>query len=83
VDSEKMELSDYDARGLNHIALRVDSIKDVDTFQAFLNKKGTETLFDTPKYRPEFASSDTDTYYQIMFKTADNILFEVVYIGRK
>jgi hypothetical protein len=32
-------------------------------------------------HRPEFASSEAGTYYQVMFRSPDGILFELVYIG--
>ena len=83
VHAQKQQKSDYDAYGVNHISLRVDFAKDIDTIAKFVTEQGIELLFDTPKHRPEFSPSESETYYQIMFKTADNILFEVVYIGKK
>ena len=76
-------VSDYDNRGMNHIAIRTEQLADVETVAEFLKKKGVELLFGTPKHRPEFAAKETETYYQIMFKSPDNLLFEVVFIGPK
>ncbi|MDA1317261.1 MAG: hypothetical protein O3B87_04525 [bacterium] len=83
VKSDSNKSQDYDDIGLNHIALRVDSVAYVDSIKDFLEKKQVKMLFDTPRHRPEFAWTPTGTYYQIMFKSPDNILFEVVYIGEK
>ena len=83
VKTQNKEVQDHDDIGLNHIALRVDTISDVDSIKDFLEKKGVEMLFDTPKHRPEFAWTPTGTYYQIMFKSPDGILFEAVYVGKK
>ncbi len=73
---------DYDAVGVNHIGIGVDSIEPVNDIAEFLRKIGVESLFGTPKYRPEF-SGDDRIYYQIMFETPDKILFEVVCSGPK
>ena len=83
VESNKKELVDYDCIGVNHISIRVCNQNDVDQVALFLQKKNVKMLFDTPKHRPEFVSNPKETYYQIMFKSADNILFEIVYIGWK
>ena len=83
VKTENKKVQDYDGIGLNHMAFSVDSVKDVDTIKDYLETKQVTMLFDTPKHRPEFASSPKETYYQIMFKSPDNILFEVVYVGKK
>jgi catechol 2,3-dioxygenase-like lactoylglutathione lyase family enzyme len=81
VESEKNTIQDYDSIGLNHIALRVNSQKDFDELVKFMQDHDIVALFDTPRHRAEFANSETETYYQVMFKSPDNILFEVVYIG--
>ncbi len=81
VKADHNELSDYDARGVNHISLRVGTITDVDEVKIYLEKNNVVMLFDTPRHRPEFASQENETYYQIMFESPDKILFEVVYIG--
>jgi len=75
------DISDYDSRGVNHISIRVDEKEDVDNVADFLKQNAVVLLFGTPKHRPEFVSAKNETYYQVMFKTMDNILFEVVYIG--
>jgi hypothetical protein len=56
---------------------------EVDAAAAYLLGQQIELLFDTPRHRPEFASDETQTYYQIMFSSPDNLLFEVVYTGPK
>lgn len=83
VQSEKNEVSDYDNRGVNHISLQVEESKDVDEVIEFLKSKNVHPLFDTPRHRPEFAAQEDRTYYQVMFATEDNLLFEVVYNGVK
>ena len=75
--------TDYDQLGVNHIAVRTEEQKDVDTAAAFLTRSSVPALFDTPRHRPEFAEGDGQTYYQVMFVSPDHILFEVVYIGPK
>ena len=83
ITSTKIETSDYDNRGVNHISFRVDEKPDVDQVLEFLKNKKVQALFETPRHRPEFSAGDDQTYYQVMFKTEDNILFEVVYVGVK
>lgn len=75
--------NDYDGIGVNHIALSVAAQKDVDTAADFLASKKVEHLFETPRHRPDFGMGDDQTYYQVMFKSPDNLLFEIVYIGPK
>lgn len=82
VNSQSDKIQHHDDRGLNHIAFEVDNQKDVDAVMNFLKEKGTEMLFDTPRHRPEF-SMEGKTYYQIMFRTPDEILVEVIYKGNK
>ncbi len=79
----KQQNTDYDGYGVNHISLRVDTLSDVDKAKEYLNNKGITMLFDTPRHRPEFASQEDETYYQIMFESPDKILFEIVYVGKK
>lgn len=81
--SPNQTLQDYDARGLNHIGFKVDSLEDVDNAAKFLREKGIEMLFNTPRHREEFASNENETYYQIMFESEDKILFEIIYSGPK
>jgi len=75
--------NDYDGVGVNHIGIGVDSQDEVDAAAVHLLGQQIELLFDTPRHRPEFASNETQTYYQIMFTSPDNLLFEVVYTGPK
>lgn len=79
-DSKKQ--SDRDGIGMNHISIRVDEMKNVDEVVSFLKAKNVASLFETPRYRPEF-SSEGQTYYQVMFESPDKIVFEIVYIGAK
>lgn len=81
-DVKKIQ-GDYDAIGMNHLAFRVEESADIDSLATYLTKSNVKMLFDTPRHRPEFASSEKETYYQVMFESPDGILFEVVYIGVK
>jgi catechol 2,3-dioxygenase-like lactoylglutathione lyase family enzyme len=74
--------NDYDGRGMNHLAIGVDSQTEVDQVVDYLKEKMVKALFETPRHRPEF-SSPGNTYYQVMFESPDRVLFEVVYIGVK
>ena len=74
-------ITDYDQRGVNHIGIRADEQKNVDEVVEFLKQKNIPALFETPRHRPEFAEDEGQTYYQAMFTSPDNILFEVMYIG--
>jgi catechol 2,3-dioxygenase-like lactoylglutathione lyase family enzyme len=75
--------NDYDGVGMNHVSIGVAAQKDVDTAAEYLEKQGVKLLFDTPRHRPDFARSENDTYYQIMFESPDRVLFEIVYEGPK
>jgi catechol 2,3-dioxygenase-like lactoylglutathione lyase family enzyme len=75
--------NDYDGAGVNHIAFSVAAQADVDAAANYLADKGVAALFDTPRHRPEFGMGEGQTYYQVMFKSPDNLLFEVVYTGPK
>ncbi len=75
--------NNYDALGVNHIALAAETQADVDKTVAYLEAHGIERLFDTPRHRPDFSHGDESTYYQVMFESPDGILFEHVYIGPK
>ncbi len=68
---------------MNHLAIGAESQADVDAIAADLTERGVALLFETPRHRPEFAQSDAQTYYQVMFASPDRILFEVVYTGPK
>ena len=79
--------NDYDGRGTNHFAFGVNAQADVDTMVDYLRERGVAPLFETPRHRPEviagIGGSEEDTYYQVMFASPDNLLFEVVYTGPK
>lgn len=75
--------NDYDGRGVNHIGIGAHSQADVDAVAAHIQQRGIPALFETPRHRPEFASGDGQTYYQVMFESPDRVLFEVVYTGPK
>ena len=75
--------NDYDGIGMNHLAISVEKQSEVDQVVTYLKGKSIPTLFDTPRHRPEFSDSPQKTYYQVMFESSDNILFEVVYTGPK
>ncbi|MGC4192954.1 MAG: hypothetical protein QM589_17550 [Thermomicrobiales bacterium] len=76
--------SDYDGKGLNHLAVAVDSVADVDAFVMYMADQGIVPLFETPRHRPEFAEYSTagnGDYYHVMFESPDNLLLEVLYAG--
>jgi len=75
--------NDYDGPGLNHIGIRPAAQADVDAVVGYLKAHNVAALFDTPRHRPEFASGEDQTYYQVMFESPDRVLFEVVYTGPK
>lgn len=75
--------NDYDGPGMNHIGLATGSQADVDAAARYLDDLGVAPLFETPRHRPDFAMSETDTYYQVMFESPDRLLFEIVYTGPK
>ena len=75
--------NDYDGVGMNHLGFHVSSQAQVDDSVRFLKQNEVELLFETPRHRPEFSSSEDHTYYQVMFELPDRILFEIVFIGEK
>lgn len=79
----KEGMSDYDMKGVNHVAFYVDSIESVNASTEFLNNNNIKALFDTPRHRPEFSASESETYYQVIFESPDKFQFEIVYIGPK
>lgn len=83
VGAVKDVANDYDGPGMNHLGIGADTQADVDAAAAHLTERGVELLFDTPRHRPDFAASEDETYYQIMFETPDRILLEFVYTGPK
>ena len=83
VEMGSKEKQNYDHLGMNHISIRTETAADIDAIVAYLKEKNIKTLFDTPKHRPEFASEENETYYQVMFESPDKILYEIVFIGQK
>mgnify|MGYP001615005760 CR=1 FL=1 len=83
VAGKREDQMNRDSIGYNHIGIKVEIQKNVDEATDFLKKKNTELLFGTPRHRPEFAESESNTYYQVMFESPDKILFEIVYTGTK
>ena len=79
----KADANDYDGIGMNHLAISVANQADVDAAVDYLKAHNVEALFNTPCHRPEFSDGPELTYYQVMFRSPDNILFEVVYTGPK
>jgi hypothetical protein len=75
--------NDYDGPGVNHIGLAAASQAEVDQTAGWLTERGIAHLFETPRHRPDFSSSEAHTYYQVMFESPDGVLFEHVYIGPK
>lgn len=83
IDSSSKEKQNYDDIGVNHISVKVENQSDVDDAAKFLEAKRINALFGTPKHRSDFAASEQETYYQIMFESPDRILIEIVYTGLK
>lgn len=73
--------NDYDGPGVNHLGIGAQSQADVDSLAAWLKARGVACLFETPRHRPEFAASESATYYQVMFERPDRLLLEFVYTG--
>jgi catechol 2,3-dioxygenase-like lactoylglutathione lyase family enzyme len=82
-EATRSTVNDYDAAGVNHVAIAAESVADVDATLVYLTQHGAKALFETPRHRPDFAQSEDQTYYQVMFESPDRILFEVVYTGPK
>jgi catechol 2,3-dioxygenase-like lactoylglutathione lyase family enzyme len=74
---------DYDGPGMNHLALAVESLDEVDRVMDYLKENDIEALFDTPRFRPEFSGGPEQTYYQVIFESPDGIQFEAVFTGPK
>ncbi|HXT37825.1 MAG TPA: hypothetical protein VN837_19795, partial [Chloroflexota bacterium] len=66
--------NNYDGPGLNHLAIGAESPAEVDAAAGWLREHGVPWLFETPRHRPDFAESESHTYYQVMFESADRIL---------
>lgn len=81
IASDVAEQQDHDHRGVNHIAINAEAVADVDAAAAFLAELETEALFGTPQRREDFIGGGDTDYYQVMFRSPDGILFEVVYTG--
>jgi catechol 2,3-dioxygenase-like lactoylglutathione lyase family enzyme len=75
--------NDYDGPGVNHLAIHTATQSDVDAAVDYLRGHDVTPLFETPRHRPDFASSEDHTYYQVMFESPDRILWEIVYVGPK
>jgi len=58
VKADHNQTSDYDAKGINHVSLRVEKISDVDEVKSYLEKNHVEMLFDTPRHRNEIKPYD-------------------------
>jgi len=65
--------------GLNHLAFRVDSRKEVNDLDSFLKKNNIPTLYtDEPKdYSEEYGMNE---YYAVFFEDPDRIKLEVVFV---
>ncbi|PIR59413.1 MAG: hypothetical protein COU69_00235 [Candidatus Pacebacteria bacterium CG10_big_fil_rev_8_21_14_0_10_56_10] len=83
VKTDGDDSANYDAKGINHLALGTAERQDVDAVRELLESLRVPMLFGTPRHRLEYASDENSTYYQIMFESPDKILFEVVYVGPK
>lgn len=81
IGSDVTEQQDHDHRGVNHIAINADAVADVDAAAGALVSLETEALFETPRRRDDFIGDGETDYYQVMFRSPDGILFEVVYTG--
>ncbi len=81
IGSDVAEQQDHDHRGVNHISINADAVADVDAAAALLADLETEALFGTPQRRDDFIGGGETDYYQVMFRSPDGILFEVVYTG--
>ncbi|MGI8926713.1 MAG: hypothetical protein ACR2HN_08740 [Tepidiformaceae bacterium] len=68
---------------MNHLGIAAESQAAVDAVVQYLGEHSLKPLFETPRHRPEFAVSETATYYQVMFESPDRVLLEVVYTGPK
>lgn len=63
------------ATGINHLAFRLQSRREVDTFvDDFLRPRGIESLYGSPKVYPEYAAD----YYAVYFEDPDRIKLEVM-----
>ncbi len=67
--SAKPVSNDYDGPGVNHIGIAVETQQAVDQAAAYLQQRGVQALFETPRRRPEFSAGPDQTYYQVMFES--------------
>ena len=81
VPARRNATNDSDSPGLNHLALAAEAIADVDAVTAWLQARQMPALFETPRHHPDLAMGPGNTYYHVMFRSPDNILLEVVYMG--
>lgn len=66
------------ATGLNHLAFKVSSKKEVEDFaNGFLKKHKLSALYNTPKAFPEYSPD----YFAVFFEDPDRVKLEVVYFG--
>ncbi len=62
--------------GLNHLAFRVNTKEDVETFvNEFLKPRNITPLYSSPKDYPEYSQN----YYAVFFEDPDRIKLEVVF----
>lgn len=65
------------AIGINHIAFRASSPKDIDHFtKNFLKKEKIKILYGSPKKFPEYSKD----YYAVFFEDPDRIKLELCYV---
>ena len=63
--------------GLNHVAFRVPTRAEVDTFHAeFLKPRDIPTLYSSPRAYPEYGPG----YYAVFFEDPDRLKLEVVHL---
>ncbi len=62
--------------GINHLAFRLNSKEEVDTFvNDFLKPRNIDALYDSPKVFPEYGGE----YYAVYFEDPDRIKIEVMF----
>jgi catechol 2,3-dioxygenase-like lactoylglutathione lyase family enzyme len=74
----KYETNNYHRKntGINHIAFKVSSKVDVDTFcNEFLKPRNIPHLYDSPKLFPRYSPD----YYAVYFEDPDRIKLEIVF----
>lgn len=74
--------NDYDGPGVNHVGIGAPAQDDIDAVVGYLKDQGIEALFGTPMHRDR-PGHEGHTYYNVMFASPDNVLFEVEYTGPK